>query len=106
MLRGCTLPKTAPAAFGVQSKQRRATVCQAQPTKTKAKEEDPAAVGGLGKLQVGALGDLLGPIGITIGKDVELKQVSPLPRPCMHEAALVSCALAGPATRCSHCSCA
>lgn len=26
-------------------------------------------------LQVGALGDLLGPIGITIGKDVNLEEV-------------------------------
>ena len=78
MLRGCTLTKIAVPTSGGCRAQKRRIVCQAQPTKTPQKpnqEEDPAAVGGLGKLQVGALGDLLGPIGITIGKDVELKEV-------------------------------
>lgn len=81
-MRACTLPRTPAAARAVRRAARRGVFCQAQPTKTKPAEkpevgEDPAAVGGLGKLQVGSLGDLLGPIGITIGKDVHLKKVGP-----------------------------
>ncbi|GAB4824122.1 hypothetical protein N2152v2_011168 [Parachlorella kessleri] len=79
MLRSCPLQRAAPAAAAAKRPQRRSTVCLAQPNNTKAKpqvDEDPAAVGGLGKLQVGSLGDLLGPIGITIGKDVNLREAN------------------------------
>jgi hypothetical protein len=56
MLRSCPLQKAASAAFAAKRPQRRATVCQAQPNPTKPNvEQDPANVGGLGKLQVGSL---------------------------------------------------
>lgn len=80
MLRSLSLQKAVFVSKTQSGRQKRRICCQAQRNSTdkaqKATEEkDAANVGGLGKLQVGGLGDLLGPIGITIGKDVNLKEV-------------------------------
>lgn len=53
MLLNCTLPRSARPLQQRQGRRGAAVVAQAQPTKEKAGKQDPATVGGLGKLQVG-----------------------------------------------------